>query len=129
MQELRLKGAGSMKKSEYEKIEAEDFILRIRPYLDKEGTWNGEIDVAIVTQPDNNLDDEDYFQVMHFCKMIASSIPVMELNEDFRELVHDYVVEKVDKHYDVELKNKPKVINQEGNVVQIDFGTNTKGNA
>tara|TARA_R100001510_G_C7557162_1_gene138618 strand:+ start:113 stop:469 length:357 start_codon:yes stop_codon:yes gene_type:complete len=118
-----------MKKSEYEKIEAEDFILRIRPYLDKEGTWNGEIDVAIVTQPDNNLDDEDYFQVMHFCKMIASSIPVMELNEDFRELVHDYVVEKVDKHYDVELKNKPKVINQEGNVVQIDFGTNTKGNA
>ena len=99
-----------MSKIELERIEAEDFVVRIRPTRDREGMWNGEIDVAIITQPENDLDDEDYFQVMHFCKMLASTIPVMELNEDFRDLVHEYVMEKVDKHYDVELERKPEAI-------------------
>tara|TARA_R100000426_G_scaffold19841_1_gene17137 strand:- start:310 stop:663 length:354 start_codon:yes stop_codon:yes gene_type:complete len=116
-------------KERFDKVKKEDFIIRIRPYMDKEGSWNGDIDVAIITQPENNLEDEDYFQVMHFCKMIASSIPVMELNEDFRELVHDYVVEKVDNNTEVEVEDKPKVLNEDGNVVEIDFKTKTKGNA
>lgn len=118
-----------MDKIEYDLVEPQDFIVRIRPYLDDEGSWNGEIDVAVVTQPDNNLKDDDYFQVMHFCKMIASSIPVMELNEDFRELVHAYVMETLENNYEVELEDKPKVVGEEGNVVKIDFGTTTKGNA
>ena len=67
--------------------------------------------------------------MMHFCKMLASSIPVMELNEDFRELVHSYVVNVVDKEYEVELEDKPKVVEKEGNIVKIDFGTKTKGSA
>jgi hypothetical protein len=116
-------------KERFDKVKKEDFIIRIRPYMDREGSWNGDIDVAIITQPENNLQDEDYFQVMHFCKMIASSIPVMELNEDFRELVHDYVVEKVDNDTEVEVEDKPKVLSEDGNVVEIDFKTKTKGNA
>ena len=116
-------------KERFDKVKKEDFIIRIRPYIDREGSWNGDIDVAIITQPENNLEDEDYFQVMHFCKMIASSIPVMELNEDFRELVHDYVVEKVDNDTEVEVEDKPKVLSEDGNVVEIDFKTRTKGNA
>jgi hypothetical protein len=116
-------------KERFDKVKKEDFIIRIRPYIDREGSWNGDIDVAIITQPENNLDDEDYFQVMHFCKMIASTIPVMELNEKFRELVHDYVVEKVDNHTEVEVEDKPKVLSEDGNVVEIDFKTKTKGNA
>jgi hypothetical protein len=116
-------------KERFDKVKKEDFIIRIRPYIDREGSWNGDIDVAIITQPENNLEDEDYFQVMHFCKMIASSIPVMELNEDFRELVHDYVVEKVDNNTEVEVEDKPKVLSEDGNVVEIDFKTRTKGNA
>ena len=116
-------------KERFDKVKKEDFIIRIRPYIDREGSWNGDIDVAIITQPENNLQDEDYFQVMHFCKMIASSIPVMELNEDFRELVHDYVVEKVDNNTEVEVEDKPKVLSEDGNVVEIDFKTRTKGNA
>lgn len=113
----------------YDKVEPQDFLVRVRPYLDDKGSWNGEIDVAVVTQPENNLSDDDYFQMMHFCKMLASTIPVMELNEDFRELVHNYVVETVDKEYKVELESKPKIVGEEGNVVKIDFNTSTKGSA
>ena len=116
-------------KVDYDKIKEEDFIIRIRPYIDNEGSWSGDIDVAIITQPDNNMDDDDYFQIMHFCKMIASSIPVMEFNEDFRELVHKYVVEKVESYTESDINKKPKVLNKDGNVVEIDFKTKTKGNA
>lgn len=118
-----------MSKEEYDTIEAEDFIVRVRPLQDDEGIWSGEIDVAIVAQPDNPLQDDDYYQVMHFCKMIASTIPVMEFNEDFRNLVHDYVMETVDKHYDIELEDKPRVVDTDGNVVKIDFSSKTEGSA
>jgi len=118
-----------MSKIERDRVEPEDFIVRVRPTQDSEGVWNGEIDVAIITQPENPLDDEDYFQVMHFCKMLASTIPVMEVNEDFRELVHEYVMETLDRHYEVELEDKPQVVGREGNVVKIDFGTKTEGSA
>jgi len=118
-----------MSKAEYDSIKPEDFIIRVRPFRDSEGMWNGEIDMAIVTQPENDLDDDDYFQMMHFCKMLASTIPVMEVNEDFRELVHNYVIERVDKEYEVELEDKPKVVGEDGNVIKIDFGTKTEGSA
>jgi len=118
-----------MSKAEYDNIKPEDFIIRVRPFRDSEGMWNGEIDMAIVTQPENDLDDDDYFQMMHFCKMLASTIPVMEVNEDFRELVHNYVIERVDKEYEVQLEDKPKVVGEDGNVIKIDFGTKTEGSA
>ena len=118
-----------MSKAEYDSIKPEDFIIRVRPFRDSEGVWNGEIDMAIVTQPENDLDDDDYFQMMHFCKMLASTIPVMEVNEDFRELVHNYVIERVDREYEVELEDKPKVVGEDGNVIKIDFGTKTEGSA
>ena len=53
-----------MSKREYDRVEPEDFIVRIRPTQDSDGVWNGEIDVAIITQPENSLDEEDYFQVI-----------------------------------------------------------------
>ena len=110
-------------------LENEDFILRIRPETDDEGEWTGDIDLAIITQPDNKLDDEDYSQLMHFCKMLASTVPVMENNPEFREIVHHFVMNMKDVDYSVELEDKPKVLETEGNVVKIDFGTKTKGSA
>lgn len=110
-------------------IEPEDFVIRIRPFTDGKHTWNGEVDISIVTMPENPLDDESYSQMIHFCKMVASTIPVMEFNEDFRELVHEYVMETLDNHYHVELEEKPTVIGEEGNVVKIDFKTKTEGSA
>jgi hypothetical protein len=108
-------------------IEGNDFMVRIRPLTNSSGSWTGEIDLAVITSPDNELGDDDYVGMMHFCKMVASSIPVMELNEEFRELVHSYVIEVVDKDYEDDVEEKATVINTEGNIVTVDF--KTKGNA
>tara|TARA_R110002153_G_scaffold83296_2_gene209579 strand:+ start:838 stop:1197 length:360 start_codon:yes stop_codon:yes gene_type:complete len=119
-----------MTDSKVEHISNEDFLVRIRPMVDTSGTWTGDIDVAIITQPDNELDDDDYYQMMHFTKMLASTIPVMEFNEEFRDLVNKYVVETVDGDFEVEEEeNKLHVVEEEGNVVKIGFNTKTKGTA
>jgi len=113
----------------------EDFIIKIRPYTDSDGSWSGDIDMAIMTMPGNKMEDEDYFQVMHLCKMIASTVSIMEDHEDIRNLVHDYVENTLDTMYNVELeedeqpKQKAKAVNIEGNVITMSFGTDTKGSA
>ena len=111
------------------KLRSEDFLIRVRPFKDKDGSWTGDIDLSIITQPQNNLEDEDYNQVMHFCKMMASTVPLMEYNEDLRDMVHQYVMEHVDKEYTIEVEPKSRVVDVDDNVVKIDFGTRTKGNA
>tara|TARA_A200000159_G_scaffold162775_1_gene187409 strand:- start:325 stop:687 length:363 start_codon:yes stop_codon:yes gene_type:complete len=120
-----------MTDEEYTEIKEDDFIVRVRPFKDKKGSWNGEIDIAIITQPENSFDDEDYYQLTHFCKMLASTVPIMEHNEELRSLVHEYVTDIVDKEkeYLVELEERPKVVDRDDNIITIDFGTTTKGSA
>lgn len=110
-------------------MRSEDFLIRVRPFKDVDGSWNGDIDLSIITQPSNDLPDEDYNQVMHFCKMMASTVPLMERDEELRDMVHNFVVEHVDREYVVEVDSRPRVIDREDNVVTIDFGTKTKGSA
>jgi len=112
-------------------IQENDFVIRIRPFLDDEGEWTGEIDLSIMSQPNNNLSEDDYFQLMHFTKMMASTVPVMEDNEDIRQLVHDYVINVVDNALELRVErtedDKPRIVNIDNNVISVDFPT--KGNA
>ena len=107
-------------------LEPSDFVLRVRPDLDEEGVWTGGIDVAVITSEGNEINDEDYGQLMHFCKMLASCVPIMEFNEDLRDLAHHFVEEKLDI---IEEKGYGNVIERDDNVISIDFGTKTKGSA
>ena len=66
---------------------------------------------------------------MHFCKMMASTVPIMERDEELRDMVHNFVIEHVDREYVVEVDSRPRVIDRDDNVVTIDFGTKTKGSA
>jgi len=111
------------------KMRSEDFLIRVRPFKDRDGSWTGDIDLSIITQPSNDLTDEDYNQIMHFCKMMASTVPLMERDEELRDMVHNFVVEHVDKEYVIEVDSRSRVIDREDNVVTIDFGTKTKGSA
>ena len=113
-------------------IESDDFVIRVRPFKDASNKWNGEIDIATISQPSNDLDDDDYYQVMHFCKMVASTVPLMESEKSIRDLVHDYVVNVVDNEMelDVELEEEAGVEKTyDGNVVHLSFNSGTKGNA
>jgi hypothetical protein len=115
---------------EHMQIEEEDFVIRVRPSLSGE-EWTGEIDISIISQGGNPLNDESYGQVMHFCKMMCATVPIMEADETIRNLVHTYVMEVVDNDTDYVLEEDDDVIvtKEDGNVVHLSFGSKTKGSA
>ncbi len=113
-------------------VNEEDFLIRVRPFANDDGTWSGEVDISIMAMPDNPMDDEDYYQVMHLAKMMCSSVPVMEEIEEFRNIVHEYVTKVIDTEMDidVELEEEAGVEKTyDGNVVHLSFNTKTGGSA
>jgi|TARA_R100000406_G_C3034428_1_gene104185 hypothetical protein len=115
---------------EHMQIDEEDFVIRVRPSMSGD-EWTGEIDISIISQGGNPLNDESYGQVMHFCKMMCATVPIMEADETIRNMVHTYVMEVVDNETDYVLEEDEDVIitKEDGNVVHLSFGSKTKGSA
>jgi Na+-transporting NADH:ubiquinone oxidoreductase subunit NqrA len=115
-----------------EEVNEEDVLIRVRPFANDEGRWSGEVDISIMAMPDNPMDDEDYYQVMHFAKMMCAAVPVMEEVEELRNIVHEYVTKVIDTEMDidVELEEEAGVERTyDGNVVHLHFNTKTGGSA
>ena len=115
-----------------EHIEEDDFVIRIRPFANDAGKWSGEVDISIMSFADNELDDEDYDNVMHFCKMMCAAVPIMEEAKEFRDIIHEYVLNVVDNdmEIDVELEEESGVEKTyEDNIVHLNFNTKTGGSA
>ena len=115
---------------EHMSFEDEDFVIRVRPSLNGD-EWTGEIDISIISQASNPLNDEGYHQVMHFCKMMCATVPIMEQDETIRNLVHTYVMEVVDRETTVVVEEEDELVitKEDGNVVHLNFGSKTKGSA
>ena len=109
-------------------VNNEDFLIRVRPMLDEDNVWLGQVDICIISQPDNPCDDEDYSQLMHFCKMVCASVPVMEGIEEFRDALNAFVnssEEEINEDaIDFEIEKT-----YDGNVVHLNFNTKTGGSA
>ena len=116
-------------------ISNEDFLIRVRPFADNDGKWSGEVDISIMAMPQNPMDDDDYYQVMHFAKMMCASVPVMEEVEELRNIVHEYVTKVIDNEMDIEVdledagKEAYSGHTVDGNVIHLHFNTRTKGSA
>ena len=114
-------------------VNEEDFLIRVRPFSDDDGRWSGEVDISIMAMPDNPLDDEDYYNVMHFTKMMCASVPVMEEVEELRNIVHEYVTKVIDTEMDIDVELEEEEAGVEktydGNVVHLSFNTKTGGSA
>ena len=96
-----------------------DFLLVIKPHVTDEDKWTGEVTVNIVTSSNNTLDDEDYFAMMDFTRLVSASVPVMELNPRYRSMLQ----KQADIH--MPLKNKEdRVASINDNVIEIDFRAN-----
>ena len=115
-----------------ENINDEDFIIRIRPFADDDGKWTGEVDISVMAFPDNPVDDEDYEQLMHFCKMMCASVPIMQESKELRDLTHEYVINYVDTEMEIDVELEEEVgveKTYDGNIVHLNFNTKTGGSA
>ena len=116
---------------EHLEIEDRDFVIRVRPTTSGD-EWTGEIDISIISQGGNPLSDESYGQVMHFCKMMCATVPIMERDETIRDMVHTYVMEVVDNDtiiFEEDEDDSLIVTKEDGNVVHLSFASKTTGSA
>ena len=113
------------------KFNTEDIVVRIRPTIDKSTEeWTGDIDISIISFPNNPLNDEDYSQLMHFTKMMCAAVPIMEDSQQIRDAIHDYVMDMENEDdYEKEDDRTLVITGEEGNIVHLDFSSKTKGNA
>lgn len=100
-------------------IEPEEYLIKLKPMLNKNKKWTGEVRISVVVSEDNNLDDSDYYNMLYLANLVSATANVMEIDENFRYRLMNYVdnEEKVAK-----IKNK-------NNVIYLDFSSETEGNA
>ena len=119
-----------MKKPTPTDFEPNDFVIRLRPHMEKE-EWNGDVDVSIMWDGSNHLSEDDFLRFMHLTKMICSSVPLMEDNPALRDNISDFVYESynnLDNDKPVP-QNQAEILDRQGNVVYLSFNTKTKGSA
>jgi len=105
-------------------VNNEDFYIQLIPNLDKDKNWLGTMQVNIVTSNSNPIDDEGYNQMFHLCQLIASIVPYMDDNPD--------IIPELEKYMTIEKEKQSKklqVVGKEGNVINLNFGSTTKGSA
>ena len=105
-------------------FDPQDFIIKITPVV-RNKRWEGEVNVNIVIADDMFLSDEDYASMLHFCRMITSTVPMMEEMKSFRELINDYALNELDNVEDTVIK--PKVVSRKDNVVRVSFNPKANG--
>ena len=115
-----------MQDTDHVALDDNDFVILVRPDMSGD-SWTGRIELAIVTSGDNNLDDESYGQLTHLGKMMCSTVPLMELDKNMRDKVHDYAMAIGD---DEDSDDAPQVTAEyEGNVIRLTFNSQTGGSA
>ncbi len=105
-------------------VNNEDFYIQLIPNLDKNKNWLGTMQVNIVTSNSNPIDDEGYNQMFHLCQIIASIVPYMDDNPD--------IIPELEKYMTIEKEKQSKklqVVGKKGNVINLNFGSTTKGSA
>ena len=106
-----------------DKLNNEDFIIQVKPTLKNDSEWTGEVDVSVITSSDNPLNDEDYYGVLEFCRVMCASIPLMERDENIRKKAIAFLQQE-DREY--EKQNKAKIVDRHDNVVVLSFDSDTK---
>lgn len=90
-----------------------DFIIRISPIMEN-GEWSGEINVGQITTGENTLQDNDYAHLSILTDMLICAIPLIEKDDAIRKELFKLVEEQFGK-------DKPRVINRDGNVLKVNF--------
>ncbi len=104
-------------------FDVNDIILRMKPNFSDKNRWNGFIDMEIITDNKHTMVRDDYLQLMQVASLVCSSLPVMEMNEEFRDILCDYVESmiEVDNKKEKDEKVKESIANSVGNIIKVNF--------
>ena len=100
-----------------------DFIIRMKPEFTEDNRWSGYIDMEVITDNKHTMAKNDYINLMQVTSLICSSLPVMEMNEEFRDTLCNYVESMIEEDMEKEKKDiiKKSIDNTTGNVINVNF--------
>jgi heat shock protein HslJ len=101
-------------------FDANDYLVRLTPFIDKKGNWTGEILVGTVTTDENNMSDEDHFNLMTITKMVCAAVPAMEEDEYVRDTLNE-IVDKTEEEEEENALPKDKIDSIKENVISVNF--------
>lgn len=120
------------------KINVNDFIIVLRPVMksiteedNDTPTWVGDVQVKLLTDLSKiSLNEYEFASMNKICNLMVASIPSMHENEFVRHVVEHYLRHnELDlEHIDIEEHEKEKV-DDNNNIIKLDFDSKTKGNA
>ena len=99
-------------------FDANDYIIRLSPFLDEQGNWTGELMVGSVTTGENSMTDEDHFSLMQLTQLVCASVPALEESEQVRKILTNIVE---DISYDEPEVVESKVQEVKENVIRVNF--------
>ena len=116
-----------MKKIDSKHFKPEDFIISVRPTLDTNRAWTGQVEINIVTSKENGLTNMDNEAMFHLCTCMASIVPMMEVDKDLMYEIEEFTKELNKK--DTRVKDKLTIKSKDGNVISLNFKSDTEGSA
>jgi hypothetical protein len=108
-------------------IDPTSFCVQLKPVVDDEYAWTGELEVNIITDKNNPLDRASFTAMMQLSEVVACSVAYMEEHPDLIGKIEEFIDKP--ENEDVPIKQEPKIQYTEGNIIKLNFKTNTKGNA
>lgn len=109
------------------RIDPTSFCIQLKPVVDEDYAWTGELEVNIITDKQNPLDKASYMSMMHLSEIVACSVAYMEENPELIGKIEEFI-ESPD-YNEVATKEEPDVEYTDGNVVKLHFKSRTKGSA
>lgn len=106
----------------------ESFYIELKPGLDDENSWTGELEVNIVRDKQNPMDKQSMLHLAHLTNLVACCVAYMDENPLFLDAIEEYMLDTSDSIGDIE-DNIAHVEYTDTNVVKLSFGSKTKGNA
>ena len=116
-----------MKKMDTKFLKEEDFLISVRPSLDKNRAWTGQVEINILSSKENGLNNMDNEALFHLCSCMASIVPMMEVDKDLMYEIEEFIKEL--NTTDTKVKDQLTIKSKNGNVISLDFKTNTDGSA
>ena len=116
-----------MKKIDTKFLKEEDFLISVRPSLDKNRAWTGQVEINILSSKENGLSSVDNEALFHLCTCMASIVPMMEMDKDLMYEIEEFIKDLNKK--DTKVKDQLTIKSKNGNVISLDFKTDTDGSA
>ena len=97
------------------KLDDQDIVVRMKPILDHQNNWTGDVHLQVLDSVANPLSDRDFNDLMFFARMCLVGIDLLRTDEEWSKKVYQMV------RKELEDEMKPEIVSRQGNVIRVDF--------